>query len=334
MILNSRIQTLPPQLANQIAAGEVIERPSSVVKECCENSLDAGATDIRIVISQGGKRLIKVIDNGAGIHKDDLPLAISRHATSKVFAFDDLLNLSSMGFRGEALASIASISKFSLTSKHQSAEQAYTIQFDDFTQTPSITPANLSQGTQVSVSDIFYNTPARRQFLRTDKTENHQIEEVVKRLALSRYDVAFELTINDKRVWRCPSLSEPKQLSKRIQQLCGKGFIEHALYCDMEAPGFRLWGWISEVDYTRSSADMQYFYVNGRIVRDKVINHAVRQAYAELLYPGRHALFALYLECDPQEVDVNVHPTKHEVRFRQARSVHDFITHSVWQSAR
>ena len=325
------IQLLSPQLANQIAAGEVVERPASVVKELLENSLDAGARAISLEVEQGGVRLIRLRDDGAGINKDELPLALSRHATSKITALEDLEAVISLGFRGEALASISSVSRLTLTSRTAGQSEAWAVSVEGRDMEPSLSPAAHPQGTSVEVRDLFFNTPARRKFLRTEKTEFNHLEEVVRRLALSRFDVSFTLHHNAKTLYQLkPALSEIEQ-ERRLSLLLGQPFIEHALVVDMhaEASGLRLHGWITQPTHSRSQADQQYFFVNGRIIKDKVVSHAVRQAYQDVLYNGRHPAFVLYLELDPALVDVNVHPTKHEVRFRESRLVHDFIYRSL-----
>ena len=321
----SRISLLSPRLANQIAAGEVVERPASVVKELLENSLDAGATQLDIDIEQGGVRSIKIRDNGSGIEKDDLSLALSRHATSKILTLDDLEAVSTLGFRGEALASISSVSRMHLTSCAEGAQEAWRVEAEGKDMATSVRPASHPQGTTIEARDLFFNTPARRKFLRTEKTEFNHLEEVVKRLALSRYDVGFRLNHNGKQVYDLRPVMDQLHAEHRLANLLGKKFIENALTLDVEAAGLRLWGWIGLPTFSRSQADLQYFFVNGRVVRDKLVAHAVRQAYRDVLYNGRHPTFVLYLELDPGTVDVNVHPTKHEVRFRDGRLVHDFL---------
>ncbi|WP_455222887.1 DNA mismatch repair endonuclease MutL, partial [Kaarinaea lacus] len=320
-----RIHVLSSHLANQIAAGEVVERPLSVVKELVENSLDARATVIDAEVEQGGIRLIRIRDNGCGIHEDDLALALTRHATSKINNNDDLLRVSSLGFRGEALPSIASIARVTLRSRFDDAEHAYQVKADgsDYINKPE--PVAHPQGTLVEVRDLFFNTPGRRKFLKTEKTEFSHIESSLKRIALSRFDVAFSLSHNQRPVFKLPKADSETQRLKRVGQVCGQGFVEHALQIDFSVGGLRLWGWIGLPTFSRSQADMQYFYVNGRAVKDKVVSHAVRQAYQDVLFHGRHPVYVLYLEIDPALVDVNVHPTKHEVRFRDSRSVHEFI---------
>jgi len=320
-----RINLLSPRLANQIAAGEVVERPASVVKELLENSLDAGATQLDIEVEQGGVRRIKIRDNGTGIVKEDLSLALSRHATSKIVTLDDLEAVRTLGFRGEALASISSVSRMHLTSLAQGEAEAWRVEAEGREMNTAIRPASHPQGTTIDVRDLFFNTPARCKFLRTEKTEFSHLEEVVKRLALSRYDVGFRLSHNSKQVYDLRPVTDQLHAEHRLANLLGKKFIENALTIDVEAAGLRLWGWIGLPTFSRSQADLQYFFVNGRVVKDKLVGHAVRQAYRDVLYNGRHPTFVLYLELDPATVDVNVHPTKHEVRFRDGRLVHDFL---------
>lgn len=320
-----RINLLSPRLANQIAAGEVVERPASVVKELLENSLDAGATQLDIDVEQGGVRRIKIRDNGAGIVKDDLPLALSRHATSKIITLDDLEAVQTLGFRGEALASISSVSRMHLTSQAEGELEAWRVEAEGKDMAAAVRPASHPQGTTIDVRDLFFNTPARRKFLRTEKTEFSHLEEVVKRLALSRYETGFRLSHNGKQVYDLRPVTDQLHAEHRLATLLGKKFIENSLTLDVEAAGLRLWGWIGLPTFSRSQADLQYFFVNGRVVKDKLVAHAVRQAYRDVLYNGRHPTFVLYLELDPSTVDVNVHPTKHEVRFRDGRLVHDFL---------
>ena len=320
-----RIQTLPIQLANQIAAGEVVSRPASVIKELMENAIDAGGNQIDVVIEGGGSRLMKISDNGVGIVKDDLPLAIARHATSKVYELNELEALHSLGFRGEALASIASVSRFTLTSRHHESDMAWQAQVEGREANCDIQPAAQPVGTTVTVRDLFFNTPARRKFLRADKTELNHIEEVFKRMALVHFDKGFSLKVDNVIKYQFqPALDQMTQ-EHRVRACFDKQFLANALHVDVEAAGLRLWGWVGLPTYSRSQADSQYFYVNGRIVKDKLVTHAVRQAYQDVLYGGRHPIYLLYLSVDPAMVDVNVHPTKHEVRFREGRLVHDFL---------
>lgn len=321
----NRINLLSPRLANQIAAGEVVERPASVVKELLENSLDAGASQLDIDVEQGGVRRIKIRDNGTGIMKEDLSLALSRHATSKIITLDDLEAVCTLGFRGEALASISSVSRMHLTSQAQGEIEAWRVEAEGKDMAAAIRPASHPEGTTIDVRDLFFNTPARRKFLRTEKTEFTHLEEVVKRLALSRYETGFRLSHNGKQVYDLRPVTDQLHAEHRLATLLGKKFIENSLTLDVEAAGLRLWGWIGLPTFSRSQADLQYFFVNGRVVKDKLVAHAVRQAYRDVLYNGRHPTFVLYLELDPATVDVNVHPTKHEVRFRDGRLVHDFL---------
>jgi DNA mismatch repair protein MutL len=317
------IRPLPPELINQIAAGEVIERPASVVKELAENSLDAGAQRIDIEIEQGGMRLIRVRDDGGGIAAEELPLALAAHATSKIASFDDLTRVASMGFRGEALASIASVSRLSLTSRR--ASDAHGMQIEGGALRPAASPI----GTTIEVRDLFHAVPARRKFLRAERTEFGHIDELVRSLALARPGVEFRLIHNGKPVRLLkPAASGGEQL-QRAGELLGATFAEHCLRIEHAAAGLSLTGWIGLPTASRAQADQQYFHVNGRLVRDKSVAHAVRQAYADVLYHGRHPAFVLFLELDPTAVDVNVHPAKREVRFRDARLVHDFMYHAL-----
>jgi DNA mismatch repair protein MutL len=327
----SRIQTLPTQLINQIAAGEVVERPASVVKELIENSLDAGATRITIDIEAGGARLIRITDNGQGIHKDDLALSLSPHATSKIRDIDDLEHVNSLGFRGEALPSIASVSQLTLTSSLQGTDETWSVTMDN-SEPGDIVPAAHKPGTTVEVRDLFFNVPARRKFLRTEKTEFGHLEDVIKRMSLSRFDVDISLRHNQRMVRSLRAADSRIQQEKRIADILGPAFIQQAAFMDFDYQGLRLWGWVAQPTFSRSQADMQYFYVNGRIVRDKLVTHAVRQAYSDVLYHGRHPAYVLFFECDPALVDVNAHPGKHEVRFRKGREVHDFLFRAIHRS--
>ncbi|AVO52469.1 DNA mismatch repair endonuclease MutL [Pseudomonas mendocina] len=321
----SRIHLLSPRLANQIAAGEVVERPASVAKELLENSLDSGARRIDVEVEQGGIKLLKVRDDGGGIAADDLPLALARHATSKIRELEDLEAVLSMGFRGEALASISSVSRLTLTSRTTDAEQAWQVETEGRDMEPRVQPAAHPVGTSVEVRDLFFNTPARRKFLRAEKTEFDHLQEVIKRLALARFDVGFHLRHNGKTVLSLHEAGDEISRARRVASVCGPAFLEQALPIEIERGGLRLWGWVGLPTFSRSQADLQYFYVNGRMVRDKLVAHAVRQAYRDVLFNGRHPTFVLFLEIDPATVDVNVHPTKHEVRFRDSRMVHDFL---------
>ncbi len=322
-----RIQLLPPDLSNQIAAGEVIERPAAVVKELLENSLDAGARAIYVDIGQGGRRHIRVRDDGAGIHPDDMELAVSRHATSKVRSRDDLERINSLGFRGEALPSMASVSRFAVHSAQAEADHGWILKVDGGHMAGDKAPVAHAQGTTVEVCDLFYNTPARRKFMRADKTEFSHINEIVKRMALSRFDTAFSLRHNQRAVHELTAVNDAYSAERRIKQLLGDSFVDNALRFDESSGDLHLHGWAGSPTIARSQADMQYFYVNGRIVRDKVITHAIRQAYSDVLYSGRQPAYIIYLEMPPELVDVNVHPAKHEVRFRDSRTIHGFIHH-------
>ncbi|MBT6101565.1 MAG: DNA mismatch repair endonuclease MutL [Oceanospirillaceae bacterium] len=325
----AKIHQLSPRLANQIAAGEVVERPASVIKELLENCLDAKATRIDVEAEQGGVKLMRVRDNGTGIGEQDLELALSRHATSKISSLDDLESVKSLGFRGEALASVSSVSRLTLTSNVEDQDNAWQVITEGRDMKAQLQPAAHPTGTSVEVRDLFFNTPARRKFLRTEKTEFGHLEEVIKRLALSRFDVAFSLKHNQKVIHNLRPAETQAAQEKRVASVCGPAFIEQALHIDMEAPGLRLWGWVGLPTFSRSQMDLQYFFVNGRVVRDKLVGHAVRQAYRDVLYHGRHPAFVLYLELESANVDVNVHPTKNEVRFRDGRLVHDFIFRSL-----
>ena len=329
MNIMKRIKLLSPRLANQIAAGEVVERPSSVIKELLENSLDAGSTRLEIDVEDGGIKLMRVRDNGGGIDKDDLPLALSRHATSKIYELDDLEAVATLGFRGEALASISSVARLTLLSSTNDDSAGWQVVAEGRDMETEVSPAPHPRGTTVEVRDLFFNTPARRKFLRTEKTEYTHLEDVVKRLALSRFDVAFNLRHNGRAIYSWRAGDSQLEQERRVAQVCGPAFMENAVYIEMERNGLRLWGWVALPTFSRSQADLQHFYVNGRAIRDKLVSHAVRQAYQDVLYHGRHPAFVLYLEVDPSTVDVNVHPTKHEVRFRDNRSVHDFIYSSL-----
>lgn len=325
----NRIKILLPEVASQIAAGEVVERPASVVKELLENSLDADAKVIEINVQRGGVQMISICDDGNGIHKDDLPLTITPHATSKIQKIDDLTDLNSLGFRGEALASISSVSEFSLVSKHQQSDIAWQLTSRD--KQKKLIPAAHPQGTTIEIRNLFYNTPVRRRFLKAERTEFQHIEEVVKRMALSAHDVSFILHHNQRQIIRALPANDDDMIKKRLQRLLGKQFVQTALQLETERSGLRLSGWILPGEAGRAHADQQYFFVNGRIVKDKLLNHAVRTAYASSLIEGRYPAYVLYLECDAAEVDVNVHPTKHEVRFQQLRLVHDFVQYGLQQ---
>ena len=328
------INILPPQLANQIAAGEVVERPASVVKELVENSLDAGATQIEIEIEKGGSQLIKIRDNGCGIAKQDLVLALARHATSKISSLEDLEAILSLGFRGEALASISSVSRLLLTSRPEGQAEAWQAYAQGREMVVDIQPASHPVGTTIEVNNLFFNTPARRKFLRTDKTEFQHIDEVVRRIALAKPHVSFTLSHNGKivRQYRKTVDNSIEQKQKRVAAICGEQFIQHANYLDWQHGDLHLHGWIGSPELARPQNDLCYSYVNGRMMRDKTINHAIRQAYGEHIAQGDYPAFVLFLDLDPTHVDVNVHPAKHEVRFHQGRLVHDFILQGVIQA--
>ncbi|MGX1926052.1 DNA mismatch repair endonuclease MutL [Vibrio sp. NH-7] len=319
------IKILPARLANQIAAGEVVERPASVVKELVENSLDSGATRIDIDIEKGGAKLIRVRDNGKGIVKDELGLALSRHATSKIHTLDDLEAIISLGFRGEALASISSVARLTMTSRPATQEQAWSAYTEGREMAVKLQPTAHPIGTTVEVLDLFFNTPARRKFLRTEKTEFSHIDELIKRIALSRFDVTINLRHNGKMVKQYRAAKTEVQAEKRIATVCGSAFVRNMLKIELEHQGLKLHGWITTPEGARQQSDLQYCYVNGRMMRDKLINHAIRQSYETSLKPEQFATYVLFIELDPHQVDVNVHPAKHEVRFHQARLVHDFI---------
>ncbi len=328
----SRIELLSPRLANQIAAGEVVERPASVAKELLENSLDSGARRIDVEVEQGGVKLLRVRDDGVGISADDLPLALARHATSKIRELEDLEGVLSLGFRGEALASISSVARLTLTSRTASATEAWQVETEGRDMSPRVQPAAHPVGTSVEVRDLFFNTPARRKFLKTEKTEFDHLQEVIRRLALARFDVGFHVRHNGKSVLSLHEASDEGGRARRVGAICGPGFLEQALPVDVERNGVRLWGWVGLPTFSRSQADLQYFFVNGRAVRDKLVAHAVRQAYRDVLFNGRHPTFVLFLELEPSGVDVNVHPTKHEVRFREGRMVHDFLYSTLYRA--
>lgn len=320
------IKILPPQLANQIAAGEVVERPASVVKELLENSLDAGATDILIDIEQGGQKRILIRDNGAGIAKDQLALALSRHATSKISNIDDLEHITSLGFRGEALASISSVSRLTLTSKPHLQSEAWQAAAEGQQMQVDITPAAHPDGTSIEVLDLFFNTPARRKFLRTGKTEFQHIEHIIKRIALTRPDVQFVLNHNQK---VCCRYLRVKDIAKRIEQVCGKNMLLNCTSINYSFEGVVISGWCSKLGHGVATRDLQYTFVNGRMMKDKLLAHALRQVYEDTLPPQTFASYVLYLQVSPDQIDVNVHPAKHEVRFHQSRQVHDIVFKAV-----
>lgn len=323
-----RIHTLDAALANQIAAGEVIERPSSVVKELLENSIDAGATELIIRVAQGGSTLIEIIDNGQGIHAEDLPLAVMRHATSKIQTAEDLHAIVSLGFRGEALASIAAVSRLTLTSSQDEQGVGYQVEVNgtafDHQQIQAVAA---QKGTHIRVQDLFFNVPARRKFLKKPTTEFNHIEEIVRRLALTHFDIRFVLEHNDNIRLNLPVADSGELRYQRVQQLLGQQFIQNAYWIDSDSINMRLSGWLGHPSDARAQADMQYVYVNGRIVKDKTISHALRMAYDGILHGHQHSSYLLFLEVDPENIDVNVHPTKHEIRFLNQREVHEFVRH-------
>jgi DNA mismatch repair protein MutL len=324
-----RIRQLPENLINQIAAGEVIERPASVVKELVENSLDAGATRIEVDLEAGGVKLIRVRDNGSGIDAEDLPLALTRHATSKIASLDDLESVRSMGFRGEALPSIASVSRFRIVSRTRAAAMAHAIEADNG-QISEVKPAQHPEGSTVEMRELFFNVPARRKFLRAERTELSHIEDGLRAVALARPEVAFSLSHNGRELLRDGASEQSPEA--RVDAMLGEDFLANSLRIEHAGAGLRLHGWVGLPTASRSQADRQYFFVNRRLVRDKVVAHAVRQAYADVLFHGRHAAFVLFLDVDPQMVDVNVHPAKAEVRFRESRLVHDFLYRTLHEA--
>jgi DNA mismatch repair protein MutL len=322
------IRQLPDLLINQIAAGEVVERPSSVVKELVENSLDAGAQSVQVFLEQGGKRLIRVVDDGCGIPRDELQIALARHATSKITSLEELEEVASMGFRGEALPSMASVSRMMITSRVADAEHAWQIKVANG-EIQAAVPAAGSFGTSVELRDLFYNVPARRKFMRTDRTEFAHVDELLKRFALSRPDVGFQLQHNNRMSRQFQAVGNDEQMLARMEGILGPEFIESALRIDEQRGVYGLRGWVAEPRYNRAQADRQFFFVNGRVIRDRLVAHAIRQAFRDVLFHGRHPAFVLFLEIPFAGVDVNVHPQKHEVRFRDSRSVHDFIYSSL-----
>ena len=319
------IRFLPPQLVNQIAAGEVVERPASAIKELVENAFDAGARYVAIDVEQGGLRLMRIRDDGCGIAKEELPIALSRHATSKIASLDDLERVASMGFRGEALPSISSVSRLALTSRTRGERYAWRVTTDGGEADFDVQPASHPEGTTVEVRDLFYNTPARRKFLRTEKTEFQHIDTLVKRMALARFGVGISLTHNQREVLNLRPAETQADIERRLALLLGEDFLAQSLAVEYEATGMRLSGWVGLPTFSRGQADMQFFYVNGRLVRDKLVSVAIRQAYQDVLYHGRQPVYVLYLDLDPALVDVNAHPAKLEVRFRESNMVHDFL---------
>ncbi len=323
------IQKLDTQLANQIAAGEVVERPASVVKELLENSLDAGATRIDIEITSGGSGLIRIRDDGSGIPKDQLTLALSPHATSKISSLDDLDSIRSFGFRGEALSSISSVSRFTLSSRTKGANQGWQAEAEGRDMQVKLTPIAAAEGTRIDVRELFFNTPARRRFMRTEKTEFSHIEETVKKAVLANFKVAISLKHNGRMNRRFRAAHDRQQEEQRVAAVCGRQFMERSIRLDLEHQGIRLEGWLALPDYHRSQTDGQYFYVNNRPVKDRVLSHAIRQAYQCFLPEGRVPAYVLFLTIDPRKIDVNVHPTKHEVRFHDGRLIHDLLVQAI-----
>ena len=327
------IRVLPEQLIHQIAAGEVIERPASVLKELIENSIDAGARRIEVEIEDGGVRLCRVRDDGGGIERDELVLALARHATSKITTIDDLERVGSLGFRGEALPSIASVARMRMVSRSASAPLAYAIDADNG-RVSAPEPAAHPVGTTVEVRDLFFNVPARRKFLRAERTETQHIARMVERLALSRFEVAFSLTVGRRSVAEYPVARTREERERRVAQVVGDEFIANALYIEHESAGCRVTGWLCQPTYARAQPDLQHFYLNGRMLRDRLVASAIRLGYRDVMFHGRHPAFVLFMELDPTQVDVNAHPAKLEVRFRDGRHVHDFLFRSVERALR
>lgn len=325
------IQALPDHLVNQIAAGEVVERPAAVLKELMENALDAGAHSVRVDVAEGGVRRIRVRDDGQGIPAEELKLAVSRHATSKIASLDDLINVHTLGFRGEALPSIAAVSRLSLSSRTAADDHGYQVQVSSG-ECSEPAPVPHPPGTTVEVNDLFFNVPARRKFLRTAKTEFSHLDQVFVRIALSHFDVAFSLTHNGRTTRELPAATTREAQEKRIADLLGSEFIEHCLHLVKETESFTLRGWIAVPTYSRAQADRQYFFLNGRMIRDKVIAHAAKLGYQDVLFHGRQPAYVLYLTMNPGAVDVNAHPAKTEVRFRDSRSVHSFVHRTIEQT--
>ena len=329
----SDIRLLPDLLINQIAAGEVIERPASALKELMENSLDAGATEVVVQLEAGGVKLLRVRDNGRGIAPQQLPLALMRHATSKIASLDDLQRVASMGFRGEALASMAAVAHVALISRNAEIEHAWKIEAVDGALSVAV-PAAHALGTSVEMRELYFNTPARRKFLKSESTEFAYCEETFKRIALSRPDVAFSLQHNARMVWQLPAANLPaaEALQQRITSILGKEFAQNAVQIERQAAGLHLYGTVTQPAYSKATRDSQYFFLNGRFIRDKVVAHAIRQAYQDILHHQRHPAFVLFLDMPPELVDVNVHPAKSEVRFRESQAMHQFIFHTLQQA--
>ena len=330
--MHRTIQKLPDNLINQIAAGEVIERPASVIKELVENSIDATASNITIDIEKGGIQRILIRDNGTGIEKNQLATALTRHATSKIQSMDDLQSIHSLGFRGEALPSIASVSRLTITSNTEPSNQGWSLHSEGGNSDLEAKPAAHTKGTSVEINDIFYNTPARRKFLRTEKTEYTHSELVVRRLALSNLHISITLRHNQKTIYSLPAAQNIDDKVSRLEKLVGKGFIEHAIYVERAIDDIKIYGWVAAPTFSRGQADLQYQYVNDRHIRDKTISHAVKLAFQDVLYHGRHPAYVLFLEVEPSSVDVNAHPAKHEVRFHDTRAIHNFVRQTIKQA--
>ncbi len=327
--MRASIRRLSTQLANQIAAGEVVERPAAVLKELLENSIDAGAGHIQVDVEAGGVRLIRVRDDGCGIPPDELVLALERHATSKLRVAEDLEGVRSLGFRGEALPSIASVSRLSLTSRTVDDDKAWRVRATGSEIQGEPEPAAHPPGSTVEMAELFFNAPARRKFLKTERTEYSHLEEVLRRIALGHPEVGFTLRHNRRTVMDLAPAIRREEQERRLARICGQGFVDQVLAIEFAAGELSLRGWVARPTFSRAQADLQYFYVNGRIIRDRLVSHALRQAYQDVLFHGRHPAYVLYLSIDPTQVDVNVHPTKHEVRFRQSGLIHGFLTRAV-----
>lgn len=325
------IKVLPPLIANQIAAGEVIERPASIIKELIENSLDAGSDEIIVTIKKAGNNLISIRDNGCGISKNDLPLAICQHATSKLKEINDLDNITSLGFRGEALASICAVARVQILSKQIDADKAYSITVENKDNGYNITEDTHPVGTTITVRDLFYSTPVRKRFLKADKTESLHIIDIFQKLALSNFNCSFTLISDDKIIYKLIKANDQQnnQGIARVQKIFGKAFVDNATYFSSQGQGIKLEGWLGNSSYHRSQTDQQYFFLNNRVIRDKLILHAVKYVYETLIPDGRHPCYVLYLYLDPAQFDINVHPTKHEVRFCDTRWIHQFITQQL-----
>ncbi len=326
------IRELPPQLVNQIAAGEVVERPASVAKELLENALDAGATRIELDVEGGGERLIRVRDDGGGIPRDELPLAVARHATSKIGSLEDLERVGTLGFRGEALPSIGAVARLAIVSRTGAEGHGWRLEGDGHGHYAAPAPAPHAPGTSVEVRDLFFNTPARRKFLKSEATEFGHLDTAVRRIALARHGLELTLRHNGRAVLNLQAATDRTGRERRLKELVGPEFLQHAFHLSQAAGGLKLSGWLARPTFSRSQPDLQYFYVNGRAVRDKLLGHAVRQGFHDVLFHGRHPAYVLYLELDPARVDVNAHPAKHEVRFRDSRLVHDFVFRSVQEA--